>query len=617
MRAPAAWSARGRGDGQVIVVIDTGVRASHPFLNGRVLKGVCSAVDCGARVVERQDGGEPFPGCAAGSLVRDHGTHVAGIAAGEGSGFSGVAPGAGIISIRVFRCEEADWEYVIRALDYVATNLARRYEIAAVNMSLGDDVLFASACDGVDATYAALAAAVAKLRRLGIATVASTGNEGDKQGIGAPACLHDVIAVGSTDKSDATSWFSNSAPNLDLLAPGAEIYSSLGSGGFGFMDGTSMAAPHIAGAIAVMRSQLPGAGLAAIEEALAATGRQITDIDNGVRRPRLDLAAALRRLAGERAPAWHGWQSLAGSIADAPECLPGSGGPADCWAPLAGGGLGYWRASNSTGTSPIYLGGKVASAAACLHAGGALHCFTTTPARRLAMRVRRAGRWQPWQDLGGSVRDRPACVSVDGRRIDCVALGTDGRLRWRSRYGEGWGGWRVVAAGIAARAAPACHARAGGMDCLVPARSGSVQALRLSAGRRWQAPRNLGGSASASGSCAALGSDRLACFFRGGNGSLRQIAFNGTSWGAWRDLGGRLSAAPTCLASGHGRILCVGVAADGKARERRYEGGTWLPWRGMAGSLNARRLACVASSGSRIDCFGQGRDGSFDRIAHF
>ena len=108
----------------------------------------------------------------------------------------------------------------------------------------------------------------------------------------------------------------------------------------------------------------------------------------------------------------------------------------------------------------------------------------------------------------------------------------------------------------------------------MPARSGEVQALRLSAGGRWQAPRNLGGSVSAPGSCTATGGDRLACFFRGGNGSLREIAFNGTRRGAWRDLGGRLGAGPACVGRGQGRVLCVGVAADGEARERRYDGRT-------------------------------------------
>lgn len=296
VRAAAAWSQGARGAGQTIVVVDTGVRSNHPFLAGRVVRSLCSAEDCGARVVDRARAGEPFAGCPPTSVVASHGTHVAGIAAGRATAFTGVAPDAKIISMRVFRCEEADWEYIIRALDYVATNLASRHKIAAVNLSLGDDVHFASACDSADATHAALAAAVRKLRRLGIATVAATGNEGIKNGVSAPACLREVIAVGSSNKNDTASWFSNSAPNVDLLAPGAAIYSSLATGRYGFLEGTSMAAPHVAGAIAVLRSKLPGASLVRIEDALKVTGRRIVDPENRIAKPRIDLGRALTRL---------------------------------------------------------------------------------------------------------------------------------------------------------------------------------------------------------------------------------------------------------------------------------------------------------------------------------
>ena len=77
--------------------------------------------------------------------------------------------------------------------------------------------------------------------------------------------------------------------------------------------------------------------------------------------------------------------------------------------------------------------GRVGSSPDCLRVGADLHCFVATPTGSLAVRTHRAGTWLAWQDLGGQVKDRPACRSSDGRRLDCVVLGPDGRLRWRSR----------------------------------------------------------------------------------------------------------------------------------------------------------------------------------------
>jgi subtilisin family serine protease len=106
---PAAWNLGARGTGKAVVVVDSGVQSSHPFFGGRVVRSVCSASDCGSSIVDQPGAGEPNAGCF-------HGTHVAGIAAGQGSSFSGVAPDASIISVRVFQCNSTLWEYIIRGL---------------------------------------------------------------------------------------------------------------------------------------------------------------------------------------------------------------------------------------------------------------------------------------------------------------------------------------------------------------------------------------------------------------------------------------------------------------------------------------------------------------------
>lgn len=173
------------------MIVDSGVESSHPFFNGRVVRGVCSATDRGSGMIDQPGAGEPNAGCY-------YGTHVAGIAASRGDTFSGVAPDASIISVRVFQCNSTPWENVIRGLDYIYTTLRLQCKIAAVNMSLGDSRQYASACDNYNIAYQAMAAAINNLRNEGIVTAVASGNNCYSSGISAPACIENAIAVGST-----------------------------------------------------------------------------------------------------------------------------------------------------------------------------------------------------------------------------------------------------------------------------------------------------------------------------------------------------------------------------------------------------------------------------------
>ncbi len=153
-----------------------------------------------------------------------------------------------------------------------------------------------------------LTQAVNALRSRGTLTVSSTGNAANKAETGAPACLSQAIAVGAvydgnvgtisfgcTDGStaaDKITCFSNSSSALDLLAPGAAISSSgLGGGVAGFA-GTSQAAPHVAGALALLLQVKPSATADELEAALKASGRPIAD-SNGVSAPRIDVKTAV------------------------------------------------------------------------------------------------------------------------------------------------------------------------------------------------------------------------------------------------------------------------------------------------------------------------------------
>ena len=119
--------------------------------------------------------------------------------------------------------------------------------------------------------------AIDLLRSAGIATVIASGNNGWTDSISAPACISTAIAVGSTTKADAISSFSNMGPQVHLLAPGSSINSSVPGNQFGVASGTSMAAPHVAGAWAIMKQKKPAATVSGVLEAFQNTGTLVTD----------------------------------------------------------------------------------------------------------------------------------------------------------------------------------------------------------------------------------------------------------------------------------------------------------------------------------------------------
>jgi subtilisin family serine protease len=319
VRAPQGWNLGGRGSGQAVAIVDTGVDAAHPFLNPRVISEACfssNSPSMGASTIcpngqTRQSGPGagtpcPFDGC-------DHGTHVAGIAAGRGTAFSGVAPDADIIAIQIFSrfddrvggptvCRDAGISSPcvltfesdqIQALQHVAS-LAASLRIAAVNMSVGGGT-YTTACD-----TALLKHSVDALRSLGIATVIAAGNDGRADAVTYPGCISTAVTVSSTTKTDTVSLFSNTAAMVDFFAPGSDINSSIPGGGFAVKSGTSMATPHVTGAFAAVRSAMPGATVDEDEAALAFSGRKLLDERNGLTHPRILVGSAVGQLAGFR-----------------------------------------------------------------------------------------------------------------------------------------------------------------------------------------------------------------------------------------------------------------------------------------------------------------------------
>ncbi len=310
--AGVAWAGGLTGAGQTIAILDTGVDKTHPYFSSgpqnKVVSEACyssttsSSISlCPGGVAEATG-----PGTGAqctGSYDCDHGTHVAGIAAGNdgvGPNF-GVARDANVIAIQVFSagcsyCGVGAWiSDQIKGLERVY-ELADQFDIAAVNMSLGGGPY--SSRSSCDANNVARKAAIDNLRSIDIATVASAGND-YSYGVSAPACISSAIGVGATDDGDVVADFSNVAPFLDLMAPGVGVDSSVPGGGTDNFDGTSMAAPHVAGAWAVLRQAYAQATVSDVLAILRATAVQVGGFGYDLRRINLGKAVTAGPLVTE------------------------------------------------------------------------------------------------------------------------------------------------------------------------------------------------------------------------------------------------------------------------------------------------------------------------------
>jgi hypothetical protein len=181
--------------------------------------------------------------------------------------------------------------------------LSGTMSIASVNMSLGGGQ-YTSSCDDAQPARKAV---IDNLRSVGIATVISSGNAGYTNALSAPACVSTAISVGSTDDGsygtgvDTVSNFSNSSSLLTILAPGRWIASSVPNGGYSNYSGTSMAAPHVAAAFAVLKQQKPNASVSQMLNALTTTGKPVTDTRNGITKSRIRIDQALNALSNRRA----------------------------------------------------------------------------------------------------------------------------------------------------------------------------------------------------------------------------------------------------------------------------------------------------------------------------
>lgn len=292
---PGAVQAGYDGAGGTIAMLDTGVDYTRPEF------GSCAAPGGRCKVVVATD----IAPDDASTDDNGHGTWTAAIAAS-------VAPGARIAALDIVDGDRLYDSDLVAALDWVVSHQAQ-YNIKVVNMSVSHyGEYHATDCRG-----SVLDGAIAAVRAAGILPVAAAGNEAVPdgtftEGVSFPACVPGVVSVGAvyntsggpvsysgdgvacTDASfapDQPTCFSQTAPSLDVWAPGAFVSAGPFDGGYG----TSASAPFVSGAVAVLAEASPKAGVDRIERAITGTGPVVIDSRSvpEVRAHRLDLSAAL------------------------------------------------------------------------------------------------------------------------------------------------------------------------------------------------------------------------------------------------------------------------------------------------------------------------------------
>ncbi|MFC6040783.1 S8 family peptidase [Paenisporosarcina macmurdoensis] len=230
IQAPEIWPET-KGKGITVAVLDTGCDTDHPDLMDRIIGGYNFTKDDGGDSLKFED-------------YNGHGTHVAGTIAAtlNNSGVVGVAPEANLLILKVLgKNGSGQYAWIIKAIQYAIDQ-----KVDIISMSLGGP-------NDVKALHDVIIEAVNQ----NILVVCAAGNDGDGKDstdeFGYPGFYNEVISVGAVNLERKSSGFTNSNNQVDLVAPGEKIISTYLNGTYATLSGTSMATPHVSGALALLK----------------------------------------------------------------------------------------------------------------------------------------------------------------------------------------------------------------------------------------------------------------------------------------------------------------------------------------------------------------------------
>jgi len=226
INVPQAWLTT-NGSEVKIAVIDTGIDYMHPDLAGKVI------------------GGHSFVSHTKDYMDDNgHGTHVAGIIAALNNdiGVVGVAPGASLYAVKVL--DSTGNGYLSDVIDGIQWSVKNNAQV--ISMSLGLSTDNRALHDAVDAAY-----------NSGVLVIAAAGNT-NGGAVTYPAAYSSVIAVSAIDINNSIASFGSVGPQVELAAPGVNVYSTYLGGGYATKSGTSMACPHVSGTVVLILATPPG-----------------------------------------------------------------------------------------------------------------------------------------------------------------------------------------------------------------------------------------------------------------------------------------------------------------------------------------------------------------------